>query len=548
MKDTVYVSGHKNPDTDSIISAIAYAHLLNHLGKYDAIPVRLGTISQETQFVLDTFGLETPMLLKSVKQKVEDLDYDKVTVFSKELTLKTAWALMKQGNLKAAPILDEHSQLVGLLSTSNIITGYMDEWDSNILAKSGTSIENIVDTLDARVLHLNRDVKSFNGEIHVAAMQRNEAKKRIKENDIVIVGGDREETIEMLIDQKVSLIILTGSLKLTKKLLAQVQEANITTISTPYNSFVASQAIIQAVPVEFVMQKGGLVTFTTDDTVDYMKEVMAETRYRTYPVLDLNGHVIGSISRYQLLKGERKKVIQVDHNERAQSIPGIEEADILEIIDHHRVADIQTTNPVYFRCEPLGSTATIVAKAYEEAGIEIPANIAGALLCAVLSDTLIFKSPTCTPVDTKMAKHLAGIAGVDLMKLGIDMFKAGTSLKGQSVEQIFYQDYKRFTIGKRTVGVAQVNTMDIEGFSEYAEDMLQFMKEQADSQRLDAVLLLLTDVINVASQLYVAGPKTEIASRAFQVKLVNNSAFLPGIISRKKQVVPSITEAIEQMD
>lgn len=548
MKETVYVSGHKNPDTDSIISAIAYAQLLNCQEKYDAVPVRLGPVSQETQFVLDRFGLETPTLLKTVKQKVEDLDYDKVTVFSKELTLKTAWALMKQGNLKTAPILDEQSQLVGLLSTSNIISGYMDEWDSNILSKSETSIENIVDTLDARVLHLNRDVKSFKGEIHIAAMQRSEAKKRIKENDIVIVGGDRDDAIEMLIEQKVSLIILTGSLKLTKKLLAEVQAANITTISTPYNSFVTSQLIIQAVPVEFVMQKGGILTFTTDDTVDYMKEVMAETRFRSYPVLDLGGHVVGSVSRFQLLKGERKKVIQVDHNERAQSIPGIEEADILEIIDHHRVADIQTTNPVYFRCEPLGSTATIVAKAYEESGIEIPQNIAGALLCAILSDTLIFKSPTCTPVDTRMAKKLAGIAGVDLMKLGIDMFKAGTSLKGQSVEQIFYQDYKRFTIGKRTVGVAQVNTMDIEGFSEYADDMLQFMKGQADSQRLDAVLLLLTDVINVASQLYVAGPKPEIASRAFQVKLQNSSAFLPGIISRKKQVVPSLTEAIEQMD
>lgn len=548
MKETVYVSGHKNPDTDSIISAIAYARLLNTLDKYNAIPVRLGPISQETQFVLDRFELETPILLKSVKQRVEDLDYDKVTVFSKELTLKTAWSLMKQGNLKAAPILDENSQLVGLLSTSNIISGYMDEWDSQILSRSKTSIENIVDTLDARVLHVNRDIKYFDGEIHVAAMQKNEAKKRIKENDIVIVGGDRDDAIEMLIEQKVSLIILTGSLKLTKKLLTDVQKANITTISTPLNTFETSQAIIQAVPVEFVMQKGGLITFNTHDTVDYMKEVMAETRYRTYPVLDLNGHVIGSISRYQLLKGERKKVIQVDHNERAQSIPGIEEADILEIIDHHRVADIQTTNPVYFRCEPLGSTATIVAKAYQELGVDIPVNIAGALLCAILSDTLIFKSPTCTPVDTKMAKTLAGICGVDLVALGIEMFKAGTSLKGKTLEQIFYQDYKRFTIGKRTVGVAQVNTMDIEGFAEYSSDMLGFMEEQANSQRLDAVLLLLTDVINVASQLYVAGPKPEIASHAFQVKLVNGSAFLPGVISRKKQVVPSLTEAIEQMD
>ena len=401
MKETVYVSGHKNPDTDSIISAIAYSHLLNSIGKYDAIPVRLGSISQETQYVLDRFDLETPILLKSVKQRVEDLDYDKVTVFSKELTLKTAWSLMKQGNLKAAPILDEHSQLVGLLSTSNIISGYMDEWDSTILAKSKASIENIVDTLDALVLHLNREVTHFQGEIHVAAMQQSEAKKRIKENDIVIVGGDREDAIDMLIEQKVSLIILTGSLKLNKTLLKKVKDANITTISTPYNSFVTSQSIIQAVPVEFVMQKGGLVTFNIHDTVDEVKEVMADTRYRSYPVLDLNGHVIGSISRYQLLKGERKKVIQVDHNERAQSIPGIEEADILEIIDHHRVADIQTTNPVYFRCEPLGSTATIVAKAYQEFGVEIPQNIAGALLCAILSDTLIFKSPTCTPTDTR---------------------------------------------------------------------------------------------------------------------------------------------------
>lgn len=548
MNDTVYVSGHQNPDTDSIISAVAYAKLLNTMGKYDAVPVRLGPISQETQFVLDTFDLETPMLLKTVKQKVEDLDYDKVTLFSKELTLKTAWSLMKQSNLKSAPILDENSQLVGLLSTSNIISGYMDEWDSQIISKSGTSIENIVDTLDARVLHLNRQTKTFNGEIHIAAMHQSEAKKRIKQDDIVIVGGDRERTIAMLIEQKVSLIILTGSLTLTKEMLAKVQEANITTISTPYNSFVTSQLIIQSVPVDFVMQKGGIQTFSTDDTVDYMKEVMTETRYRSYPVIDLNGRVVGSLSRYQLLSGMRKKVIQVDHNERAQSIPGIEEADILEIIDHHRVADIQTVSPVYFRCEPLGSTATIVAKAYKENKVDIPPNIAGALLSAIISDTLLFKSPTCTPTDTKIAKRLAAIAGVNLVELGTEMFKAGTSLKGKSVEQIFFQDYKRFSIGNRHVGVAQVNTMDIEGFAEYKDEMLKYMKEQVSAQKLDAVLLLLTDVINAGSQLYVVGPKAEIASRAFDVKVRNHEAYLPGIISRKKQVVPALTEAIEQMN
>ena len=547
MNDTVYVSGHQNPDTDSIISAIAYAYLLNKQGKYHAVPVRLGSISQETQYVLDRFELETPQLLKTVKQKVEDLDYDKVTLFAKELTLKTAWSLMKQGNLKSAPILDENSKLIGLLSTSNIVSGYMDEWDSEILAKSGTSIENIVDTLDARVLHLNRHTKVFKGEIHVAAMMKEEAQKRIKKDDIVIVGGDREDTIRMLANQGVSLIILTGSLTLNEEMKKEIEEADITTISTPYNTFVTSQLIIQAVPVDFVMQKGAIRTFSTDDTVDYMKEVMTETRYRSYPVIDLSGRVVGSLSRYQLLSGMRKKVIQVDHNERAQSIPGIEEADILEIIDHHRVADIQTTSPIYFRCEPLGSTATIVTKAFLESEVAIPPNIAGALLSAIISDTLLFKSPTCTPTDTKLAKQLARIANVDLVALGKDMFKAGTSLKGKSVDQIFYQDYKRFTIGNRQIGVAQVNTMDIEGFGEYRDAMLAYMQKQTDAQHLDAALLLLTDVINAGSQLYVAGPKAEIAARAFNVELNQQTAYLPGIISRKKQVVPAITNAIEQM-
>ena len=423
----------------------------------------------------------------------------------------------------------------------------MDEWDSEILAKSGTSIENIVDTLDARVLHLNRKTKVFKGEIHVAAMLKEEAQKRIKKDDIVIVGGDREDTIRMLTQQGVSLIILTGSLTLTDEMTKAIQDADITTISTPYNTFVTSQLIIQSVPVEFVMQKGAIRTFSTDDTVDYMKEVMTETRYRSYPVIDLNGRVVGSLSRYQLLSGMRKKVIQVDHNERAQSIPGIEEAEILEIIDHHRVADIQTIGPVYFRCEPLGSTATIVTKAFMEQNVEIPANIAGALLLAIISDTLLFKSPTCTPVDTKIARKLAEIANVDLVEIGKEMFKAGTSLKGRTVEQIFFQDYKRFTMGKCQIGVAQVNTMDIDGFAEYREEMLAYMREQISAQHLDAALLLLTDVINAGSQLYVVGPKAEVVNRAFNVRIKNNEAYLPGIISRKKQIVPSLTEAIEQM-
>lgn len=546
MKDIVFVSGHKNPDSDSICSAIAYADYLFRIGRYNAVPVRLGDINKETEYILKRFHTEIPVLLKTVKQTVEDLEYDKVTVFSKELTLKTAWSLMKQQNLKSAPVLDDHSQLLGLLSTSNIIEGYMDQWDSLILKEANTPIENVIDTLDASILYLDKQLKTIKGEIHIAAMTGEEASKRVHENDVVIVGGDRDEAIEQLMNKKISLVILTGSLTISKELLQQCIDAHISVISTPFNTFMTSQQIIQAVPVEYVMQKGGLTTFSTDDTVDYVKEVMSETRYRSYPVIDFMGRVVGSISRYQVLNGMKKKVIQVDHNERSQAIDGIEEAEILEIVDHHRVADIQTIGPVLFRAEPVGCTATIVAKCYKEAGIDIPQDMAGLMLGAIISDTLLFKSPTCTPTDTKMAKELAKIAGVDIQEFGMSMFKAGTSLVGKTVEEIFNQDYKKFTFGDLSAGVAQVNTMDIEGFAPYKKDMLDYMDQVAKDNHMEFTMLLLTDVINATSEVLVAGPRKDYVETAFHVELVDQQASLPGVISRKKQVVPVITEVLTQ--
>ena len=546
MSDLVYVSGHRNPDTDSICSAIAYSYLLNATNKYNAIPVRLGEINRETEYVLKRFGVEHPVLLKTVKQKVEDLNYDKVTVFSKDLTLKTAWFLLKQQNLKSAPILDEHGQLLGLLSTSNIIEGYMDQWDSEVLKKAKTPVENVIDTLEANVIYLNESLKVVEGDIHIAAMSGSEAKKRIHENDVVIVGGDRSDDLEELISVKPSLIVLTGSLTADENVVKKCKEQGISIISTPFNTYQTSQQIVQAIPVEYVMIKGDIKTFSTDDTLDYMKEVMSETRYRGYPVIDLNNRCVGSISRFALLKGLRKKVILVDHNERGQSIPGIEEADILEIVDHHRVADIQTIGPLLFRGEPLGSTATIVTKIFDENDVEIPQSIAGALLGAIISDTLLFKSPTCTPVDTKAARKLAKIAGVDIEEFAMEMFKAGTSLVGKTVEEIFNQDFKKFPFEQGTVGVGQVNSMDIEGFMPYKADMLDYMDKFAEDNRLDFTLLLLTDIINANSEIFVAGPKPYLVEEAFNIKLNDHQATLKGVISRKKQVVPAITAVMSK--
>ena len=521
MSDLVYVSGHRNPDTDSICSAIAYSYLLNATNKYNAVPVRLGEINRETEYVLKRFGVEHPVLLKTVKQKVEDLNYDKVTVFSKDLTLKTAWFLLKQQNLKSAPILDEHGQLLGLLSTSNIIEGYMDQWDSEVLKKAKTPVENVIDTLEANVIYLNESLK-------------------------VLVGGDRSDDLEELISVKPSLIVLTGSLTADENVVKKCEEQGISIISTPFNTYQTSQQIVQAIPVEYVMIKGDIKTFSTDDTLDYMKEVMSETRYRGYPVIDLNNRCVGSISRFALLKGLRKKVILVDHNERGQSIPGIEEADILEIVDHHRVADIQTVGPLLFRGEPLGSTATIVTKIFDELDVEMPSHIAGLLLGAVVSDTLLFKSPTCTPVDTKIAKKLAEIAGVDIQEFAMEMFKAGTSLVGKTVDEIFNQDFKKFSFDNLQVGVAQVNSMDIEGFLPYKKDMLDYMNKFAEDNNLEFTLLLLTDIINANSEIFVGGPRPELVEKAFNVQLTECQGTLAGVISRKKQVVPAITAIMSE--
>lgn len=546
MSDLVYVSGHRNPDTDSICSAIAYSYLLNATNKYNAVPVRLGEINRETEYVLKRFGVEHPVLLKTVKQKVEDLNYDKVTVFSKDLTLKTAWFLLKQQNLKSAPILDEHGQLLGLLSTSNIIEGYMDQWDSEVLKKAKTPVENVIDTLEANVIYLNESLKVVEGDIHIAAMSGSEAKKRIHENDVVIVGGDRSDDLEELISVKPSLIVLTGSLTADENVVKKCEEQGISIISTPFNTYQTSQQIVQAIPVEYVMIKGDIKTFSTDDTLDYMKEVMSETRYRGYPVIDLNNRCVGSISRFALLKGLRKKVILVDHNERGQSIPGVEEADILEIVDHHRVADIQTVGPLLFRGEPLGSTATIVTKIFDELDVEMPSHIAGLLLGAVVSDTLLFKSPTCTPVDTKIAKKLAEIAGVDIQEFAMEMFKAGTSLVGKTVDEIFNQDFKKFSFDNLQVGVAQVNSMDIEGFLPYKKDMLDYMNKFAEDNNLEFTLLLLTDIINANSEIFVGGPRPELVEKAFNVQLTDCQGTLAGVISRKKQVVPAITAVMSE--
>ena len=547
MKNVIYVTGHKNPDSDSICAAYGYAELKNKTSEIPVVPVRLGNVNRETQYILDRFDVKAPEYLETVKLKVEDLEIDKIAAISPDISLKMAWNIMRDKNVKSLPVADKNDHLVGVLSISNLTSSYMDIWDNEILSKSNTSIENILDTLSAKEIYINEGVKNFPGKIAVAAMQPESLSAIIKEGDIAIVG-DRPDVQNALIDIKVSLMIIAGSYELTPELIEKAKANGVNVISTPHDSFTTSRLIIQSIPVSYVMAKENLVSFSEDELVDDIRSTMIETRFRSYPVTDTDGKVLGTISRYHLISDFKKKVIQVDHNERGQSVDGLEEAEILEIIDHHRVADIQTNNPIYFRNEPLGSSSTIVAKCFFERDL-VPSKAAAGLLCgAIISDTLLFRSPTCTEQDVTICKKLAEIAGIsDIDEFAKEMFKAGTSLQGKTVEEIFNQDFKPFKIGNMKIGVAQVNTMDIDGFMPLKEDMLSYMSKKAKDESFDTMLLLLTDILTEGSQILVAGDATEVVEKTFNVTLEDSTAFLPGVLSRKKQVIPPLTNVITSM-
>lgn len=547
MENVVYVTGHKNPDSDSICAAYGYAEFKNKTSNLPALPVRLGNVNAETQFILDYFGVKAPRLLETVKLKVEDLNFDTIKPIKAGYSLRMAWNIMRDNHIKSLPVVDDNGTLIGILSISNLTSAYMDIDGNDILAKSKTSIDNILDTLSASSIYINEECKIFKGKINVTAMQPESLKEIIDEGDIAIVG-DRPDVQEALIDIKTSLIIITGSHELAGNLLSKAKENGVTIISTPHDSFTASRLLMQSIPVSYVMAEKDLISFSKDDLVEDIKDIMAETRFNSYPVVDEDGKVIGTVSRYHLISNHKKKVIQVDHNERGQSVDGLEEAEVVEIIDHHRVADIQTSNPIFFRNEPLGSSSTIVAKSYFEHNITPSREVAGLLCGAIISDTLLFKSPTCTEQDKDICNKLAEIAGISsLEEFAKDMFKAGTSLKGKSVSEIFNQDFKPFTMGEVKVGVAQVNTMDIEGFMPLKDEMLSFMQSEVDKKGYNVVMLLLTDILTEGSQVLVAGERYDYVEKTFNVELKDSMAFLPGVLSRKKQVIPPLTNVVNSM-
>lgn len=546
MKNIIYITGHRNPDTDSICSAIAYAEFKNKTGKIPAIPIRLGEINRETQFILNYFNVDEPVLVTTVKTQISDLDIDIVAPISPDISLKMAWSIMKKNNIKTLPVIDENDRLAGVASVSNLAASYLDIWDNSILAKSDTTLDNILDTLSAKCVYQPEGIFKITGKIIVAAMHPESTKSVIESGDIAICG-DREDSQSLIISSKACLLIITGNHPPTNEVLELAKTNACTIILTPYDTFTASRLITQSIPINYVMTKKNLVNFNTDDFIEDIKYTMLETRYRSYPVIGENNKVIGSISRFHLISQNRKKVILVDHNEKTQSVLGLEDAEILEIIDHHRIADVQTGLPIYFRNEPVGSTSTIVASIFFENGIRPSKNVAGILCAAIISDTLLLKSPTSTLVDELTLKRLAQIANLNVTEFAKEMFKAGTSLEGKTAQEIFYQDFKTFSLYNYKVGVSQVGTMYIEGFNSLKEDMIDLMNKKAKESGFDVILLMLTDILNGGSLLIAAGEHKDIVAKAFNVTLTNDGVYIPGIVSRKKQVIPPIAAAINKI-
>ncbi len=550
-KKTIVI-GHKNPDTDSICSAICYANLKNLQTGNEYMPGRAGHINPETRFVLDYFKVSAPKEIDTVKTQVKDIEIRETKGVRKQISLKKAWNVMQEANVVTIPTVTEDNVLEGLITVDDITGAYMNVYDSRILSKASTSYANIIETLEGAMLVGDEEGYFREGKVLIAAANPDMMEYYIEKHDLVILGNRYESQLCAIEMEAGCIIVCEGAgVSMTIKKLAQ--ERGCTVITTPYDTYTVARLINQSMPISYFMKTEKLITFDIEDYIDDIKEVMASKRHRDFPILDKNGKYKGMISRRNLLGARGKNVILVDHNERSQAVDGIENASIREIIDHHRLGTVETMGPVFFRNQPLGCTATIIYQMYNEAGIEIEKKIAGLLCSAIISDTLLFRSPTCTPVDKAAAMALAEIAEVDVNDLASKMFAAGSKLKGKSDAEIFYQDFKHFTAGKTTFGVGQITSLNADELEKLRDRMLAYMKKAREEEKVDMMFFMLTNILTESTLLLCEGQGAEqLVYEAFHLPEAQQGESgtqyvnLAGVVSRKKQLVPGLMVATEQ--
>lgn len=533
--DPIYVTGHRNPDTDSIVSAMAYAQLRNALGDRDYVAARLGRISDETQLVLDRYGFEPPVLIHDLKTQVSDLSFDTPPALNKAVTVDRAWQLLhREENTVALPVVEDDGTLFGMLSTNTIAAHDM----RSVLHPEieDVPVFNLVSALEGSIVQdRETPTNSVSGRVTIALPTGGEEAIQLTPETILICGHQPEVIAQALEAGVACVVVCQASVP---EAIRQAKGTSLV-ISTPHEPYRAARMIFQALPVSRVCRTTNLCPARLTDYVDDVRQMAQDNKHRSFPVVDENNKVVGALSRIHLLKPRRKRVVLVDHNELSQSVPGLEQAEILEIIDHHRLADVQTGSPIYMRNEPVGSTATIIASMFMERGLMPTTRMAGLLTCAIISDTLMFKSPTCTARDRTIADRMASIAHESIEALGQLIFSASTS-DDKSAEDILFQDYKEFMLSGHTLGVGQVVTLDSARVLKRAEEFLAAMEKRRGENHLDMLLFMITDMLQEGTHLLFLG-QPDVVAQAFNVRPDGNRAFLPGILSRKKQVIPSLS-------
>ncbi len=532
--DNIYITGHRNPDTDSIVAAMAYAALRNALGDREYVAACLGHVSDETQIVLDRFGFQAPQRITSMHTQVKDLDFDKPTVFSTAVTMGRAWEeLGRHNGINAIPIANDDGTLYGMLSRTDVA-----DYNMNLVSGgrlSAVPLFNVLSVLEGKVINdAGEQIDEITGNVTIALPQNRE-NLLFHDPETVVLCGDQPDMIRRALEMNVNCLVLCQA-ELSEELRKLPTKTCI--ISTPYDAFRAVHLIFQSTPIGRICNDQTLVCFHLEDRVDDVREIMLKHRYSNYPVLDENERVVGVLSRYHLLRPRRKRVVLVDHNEAAQSVPGLEEAEILEIIDHHRLADIQTTNPIYVRNEPVGSTNTIIASMFQDRGLMPSTNMAGMMAAAILSDTVMFKSPTCTEKDRRTAERMARIANISLDELGREIFSA--SLDSKTVQDLLMSDYKEFHIAGHDLAVSQITCVDSPKMLERKEEFLAEMRLLAKQKGFSMIILMLTDVLLEGTQIIYLGDD-EIIQQAFNLTPKDNTLFLPHVMSRKKLVIPMLS-------
>lgn len=544
QENSVWVIGHRNPDTDSICAAIAYADLQNHLSETKYEPKRAGNLNEETKYVLRKFKVKIPAYVDDVRTQVKDIAFRRTIGVNSSISLKRAWELMTTSKVVTLPITDENNELLGLIVNADIAESYMDVLDTRILAEARTPYKNMIETLNGTILVGNEHGRYIRGKVIVAADSLPMAEESMEKDDLVILG-DRESMQKCALKHNASCLIICGGTQVSKQILTEAQDKECVIISTPYDPFTVSRLIMQSMPIKQFMRTKNLKKFDIEDYVDDVREVMSKARHRDFPILDHDGYYIGMISRRNLLNMQKKRIVLVDHNERQQAVHGIDNADILGIIDHHKIGSLETPVPVMFRNQPVGCTSTIIYQMYMENGVKITKPIAGLLCSAIISDTLLFRSPTCTELDKQAAEKLAEIAGIDMERHANEMFRAGSNFQSKTAEEICYQDFKTFTAGEILFGVSQISAMSREELDEVKERVLPYQATIMEERKLNMVFVMLTDILNESTELICLGKGAdEAVEKAFYKQKINDGFRLRGVVSRKKQLIPELLDAI----